>query len=397
MEIQTVDIGKLNPAEYNPRKDLQPGDTEYERLKASLDRWDLVEPLVWNSRTGHLVGGHQRLKILRERGDTEVEVSVVDLDEQDERALNLALNRIQGDWDRDLLAGLIAQLEADGFDLSLTGFEDDEITDLLTWHSDQEGFREEEDPDLDLPEEATTQLGQLVQLGDHRLLCGDASSPTDLQRLMGDEEADLVWTDPPYGVVYVGKTADELTIENDDLQGDALRDFLRETLGNAWSVTRPGGAWYVAAPAGPNFLPFAQVLTEFEVWRQTLVWVKDSLVLGRSDYHYRHEAIFYGWKRGKAHRPPPERSFDTVWEVPRPKRSEDHPTMKPVPLVRRAITNSTPLEAVVLDPFGGSGSTLIAAEQSARRARLLEIDPRYCDVTIRRWEQYTGHQAEVIA
>ena len=170
-------------------------------------------------------------------------------------------------------------------------------------------------------------------------------------------------------------------------------EFLRSTLGNALDACKPGAVWYVAAPAGPNFLPFASCLAALRVWRQTLVWVKDAFVLGRSDYHYRHEAVFYGWKPGAAHHEPPDRTHDTIWEVPRPRASPDHPTSKPVELVERALLMSTARGELVLDPFAGSGSTLIAAEASGRRAACVELDPRYCDVVVRRWQEATGREA----
>ncbi|MCA8982022.1 MAG: site-specific DNA-methyltransferase, partial [Planctomycetes bacterium] len=184
-----------------------------------------------------------------------------------------------------------------------------------------------------------------------------------------------------------------LTIQNDDLQGDDLEGFLRDTLTPAAAACKPGACWYVAAPAGPNFLPFAIVLTDLGIWRQTLVWVKDSLVLGRSDYHYRHEALFYGWTPGAAHQPPPTRDRDTIWECPRPMASPDHPTTKPTALVVRAIENSTKRGAIVLDAFCGAGTTILAAEQTKRRACGIELDSKYCDVIVRRWQEATGKEA----
>jgi site-specific DNA-methyltransferase (adenine-specific) len=208
--------------------------------------------------------------------------------------------------------------------------------------------------------------------------------------LLGGEHADLVWTDPPYGVGYVGKTADRLQIPNDALEGRALQGLLAAAFDSALPHLRPGAAVYVAAPSGALFLDFAVVLAERNLWRQTLVWVKDQFVMGRSDYHYRHESIFYGWVPGGPHRAPPDRTQDTVWEIDRPRRSAEHPTMKPVALIARALENSTLPGQLVVDPFAGSGSTLIAAHGSGRAARLIELDPDYADVICRRFQGHTG-------
>jgi site-specific DNA-methyltransferase (adenine-specific) len=192
---------------------------------------------------------------------------------------------------------------------------------------------------------------------------------------------------PPYGVAYVGKTADALTIANDALDEAGLRDFVGALLDRTIAATRPGAAWYVAAPAGPLNLIFGQALHRLGVYRQQLIWVKDQFVMGRSDYHYRHEPVFYGWTPGAAHHALADRTQDTVWEIPRPKRSADHPTMKPVELVTRALTNSTRPRDLVADPCCGSGTTLLAAELTGRRAMVIELDPAYCDVICRRWQE----------
>ncbi|RZA05574.1 MAG: site-specific DNA-methyltransferase, partial [Proteobacteria bacterium] len=193
------------------------------------------------------------------------------------------------------------------------------------------------------------------------LLCGDSRSADDFERLMGADKADMVATDPPYGVSYVGKTSDALAIQNDGKAG--LEELLRDSLTLTLAHTRPGAVWYVAAPAGPQFLSFAIVLTELEVWRQTLVWVKNSLVMGHSDFHYRHEAIFYGWTPGAAHQQPADRKQDTIWECDRPSRSPDHPTMKPIKLYTRMIDHSSKPGDIVFEPFGGSGTTLLSCHQ----------------------------------
>jgi site-specific DNA-methyltransferase (adenine-specific) len=228
-------------------------------------------------------------------------------------------------------------------------------------------------------------------LGPHRLAVGDSTDPNVWDALLAGGKADCMWTDPPYGVAYVGKTKDALTIENDALDEDGLADFLGSVLALALVNSRPGAAWFVASPPGPLHLVFGAALHRLDVLRQTLIWVKDQFVMGRSDYHYRHEPIFYGWTPGAAHHPPSDRKQDTIHEVARPKRSKDHPTMKPVELIERHLGNSTDPGHIVIDPFGGSGSTLIAAHRTSRVARLIELDPKYADVILRRYTEHTGN------
>jgi site-specific DNA-methyltransferase (adenine-specific) len=217
------------------------------------------------------------------------------------------------------------------------------------------------------------------------LVCGDSRDDAAWNLLMGDERAQMVWTDPPYGVSYVGKTAESLTINNDSLSEVQLLEFLRQAFKACAERCRPGSAWYVASPAGPLFGAFGIALKEIDAWRHTLVWVKQQFVLGRADYHYRHEPIFYGWLPGASHYFIEDRTQDSVLEFDRPHRSSDHPTMKPVALVRKCIENSSMPGWIVVDPFGGSGTTLAACVEAGRVARLIELDPRYCDVIRRRW------------
>ena len=241
----------------------------------------------------------------------------------------------------------------------------------------------------------------------HRLLCGDARIPEDMIRLMDGRLADMVWTDPPYGVAIAsrvgmagGVSSSQARVDggkgiaNDDLSVPELVAFLRGAFDLGLAACRPGAVWYVAAPHGPMGVAFSMVLHDLGVWHSSLVWVKDSLVISRLDYHYRHEVLYYGWKPGGAHHAVPDRCQTSVFEFPRPKRSEDHPTMKPVELIRRHIENSSNPRQTVLDQFGGSGSTLIACEQTGRKAYLMELDELYCDVIVQRWEKFTGKKAE---
>lgn len=224
----------------------------------------------------------------------------------------------------------------------------------------------------------------------HRLLCGDSTKAEDVARLMGGERANLVVSDPPYGVDYVGKTKDALRIENDEKNG--LGMLLEAAFKNAFDSCMDGACWYVAAPAGPQFFDFAKVLLDLEIWRQTLVWAKQTLVMGHSDYHYQHEVLFYGWKPGAAHHEPPDRKQTSLWSIDRPTASREHPTMKPVALFAKAIANSSNAEDLVFDPFLGSSTTIIACEQLGRRCFGVEISPAYAQVGLERWAKLTGKQ-----
>lgn len=433
MEIRKIPIEKIDPAYYNPRKDLKPGDPEYEKLKRSISEFDLVEPLVWNKKTGRLVGGHQRLKVLKELGYTEIEVSVVDLPEEKEKALNIALNKIQGDWDYEKLKNLLEELDTGDFDLELTGFDMEEIEDLMTQFNVEEiDIQEDEPPEP--PEEPITKPGDLWILGKHRLLCGDSTKAKDVERLMNGEKADMVFTDPPYNVNYGDKASmlekyqkghsNVNSIKNDNMDNDDFLRFLTSAFKNIYSALCPGGPFYICH-AETTGLEFRKaVINSGLLLKQCLIWVKNSLVLGRQDYQWIHEPILYGWKPGAAHKwyggfnkttviedRPNLRKMKkeelikfaeellegkhhtTVIREDKPTKSVEHPTMKPVKLIGYLINNSSKIGDKVLDIFGGSGSTLIAAEQLDRTCYMMEIDPVYCDVIVKRWENFTGQKA----
>jgi site-specific DNA-methyltransferase (adenine-specific) len=239
-------------------------------------------------------------------------------------------------------------------------------------------------------------LGDLFDLGgNHRLLCGDSTKPEDVARLTAGATADIIWTDPPYGVAYVGKTKDALTISNDETDPEATKKLVAAAL--ALAPLKPGGSFYIASPSGWEELLFRQALEEVGLrLRQVLIWSKDRFVMGRQDYHWRHESILYGWKDGAAHYFIDDRTQDTVWEIPRPSASEDHPTTKPVELVTRALTNSSHPGEVVYEPFSGSGTTIIAAESLGRRCLAIELDPTYVRVAIDRWEAHTGRTSVLL-
>lgn len=382
-----VPVADLQPHPQNVRQ----GDIG--AISESLKHHGQYRPIVVQKSSGHILAGNHTFKAAKALGWKEIACTFVDCDDEQATRILLMDNRANdlASYDDSALAEMLQTLMATDDQLAGTGFAPEDLQQLLEDLGAEQLPTIIGDPD-DVPEQvpAKTVPGDVWLLGKHRLLCGDSTSPTDIERLMAGVKADMVWTDPPYGVAYVGKTKDALTIENDKLDAPALTQFLRDALGNACEHTKPGGVWYVASPSGNLFQCFSIPLTELGIWKHTLVWVKDQFVMGRADYHYRHEAIFYGWKPGAAHREPPDRKQDTVWEIARPKRNAEHPTMKPVELITRAINNSSGHGELVLDPFGGSGSTLIAAEQTNRIAYLMELDPHYCDVICARFQKATG-------
>lgn len=386
MKLETIAIADLTPDPQNARKH---DETNLNAIKGSLSEFGQRKPIVI-SQTNVIVAGNGTVEAAKRLGWSEVQAVRIpaDWDANRIKAFALADNRSAelANWDIQILNAQLLELDEAEFNIEAIGFELPQVLEL-------DEVKEEE-----VPEKVETRCksGDIWQLGNHRLVCGDALNPNVYKDLLGDEKVDLVWTDPPYGVSYVGKTKDALTIMNDTLDAKGLESFLRDAFNLMISYTKEGAVWYVAAPSGNLFQSFSIPLTELDVWKHTLVWVKDSLVLGRADYHYRHEAIFYGWTPGAAHQTPPDRKQDSVWEIPRPKANKEHPTMKPIELIVRSINNSSRVKDIVLDSFGGSGSTLIAAEQTQRQARLIELDPKYCDVIVQRWENLTGKKAELV-
>jgi len=391
LQITMYPVAELRTYHRNPRI----GNTD--AIAQSLRVNGQYRPIVVNrgthtGRPNEVLAGNHTLKAARDLGWETIAAVTVDVDEDQAARIVLADNRTS-----DLATNddrLLLELLADLPDLDGTGYDPGDIDELEKLI---EGNVEElpvalTDPD-DTPEppaEPYCKPGDLWQLGPHRLAVGDSTDVNVWTTLLGDTKADLIWTDPPYGVSYVGKTAEALTIENDSLDEKGLSDFLRAAFGAALANSRPGAAWYVAAPSGPLHLVFGNLLHELGILRQTLIWEKDQFVMGRSDYHYRHEFIYYGWVPGAAHHELPDRKQDSIFAIPRPKASKDHPTMKPVELIVRHINNSTDPGQLVVDPFGGSGSTLIAAHTTGRRAALIELDPKYADVICRRYQEHTG-------
>ncbi len=365
------------------------------RSKRSIETYGYVDPIIINS-DGTIIGGHQRYNVLLDLGYDTAHVVIVDLDKNAEKALNVALNKISGEWDDEKLCDLLQDLDLSGYDFSLTGFTRSELDGLQLKLGVGEAV-EDEDFDVDKAveecEKPVTKRGDLWIMGGHRLLCGDARNVDDMARLMGGAKADLLLTDPPYNVDYVGKTKDALKIDNDRMSNADFRAFLLEAFTAARQSMKAGAAFYIWH-ADSNGYDFRGACMDAG-WkvRQCLIWEKDILVLGRQDYQWQHEPCLYGWNEGAGHAWYSDRKQTTILRFDKPTRSKEHPTMKPVPLFGYLVQNSSKPGDIVLDPFSGSGTTVIAAEQLDRTAYVMELNERYCDVIVKRWEEQTGEKA----
>lgn len=391
-EIRTMPLADLKPAPYNPRR-IDAGAMA--GLTASIERFGNVQPIVFNRRSGHVVGGHRRLEVLRRKQVKVAEVVVVDLDSKEERALNIALNNphIAGEF-TERLDELLAQVRADD-EVLFRSLRFDELLGELT---SQPGNA---DPDAapPAPAVARTKPGMLYQLGRHRLLCGDSTGKDRVSRLLGDERVDSMVTDPPYGVDYASKNAFLNKVDKGNcVQRDIANDITVEGGYRAWF-----SKWLSIVPWA-EYASFHIFMSNVELhnlrnacddlrfkFGSLLVWVKNVQILGRADYSNKHEIILFGWP--KRHRFYAKGHPSTVLEYDKPRKSELHPTMKPVELLMQLISDGSAPGALVYDPFAGSGSTLIAAEMNGRRCCAMEIDPLYCDVIVGRWERFTGKRA----
>lgn len=395
LNMQERPLSQIYPAEYHPRVMLQPEDEEYQKIQHSIEEYGYVDPIIINS-DGTIIGGHQRYNILLDLGYDTAHVVVVDLDKNAEKALNVALNKISGEWDDEKLCGLLQNLDLSGYDFSMTGFTRSELDELQLKLNIDEAV-EDESFDIDKAvkdcKNPVTKRGDLWILGGHRLMCGDARSQKDTEQLMGGMKAGLYLTDPPYNVGYVGKTKDALKIENDCMSDESFRVFLYDAFTAAKQAMKAGAAFYIwhADTKGYDFRG-ACLDVGWQV-RECLIWSKDMFTFGRQDYQWQHEPCLYGWNGGAGHAWYSDRRQTTILAFDRPKRSESHPTMKPVPMFGYLIQNSTKPGDIILDSFGGSGTTIIAAEQLNRAAYMMELDERYCDVIITRWEAQTGEKA----
>lgn len=397
MEFKKLPISALIPASYNPRKDLQPGDAEFEKIRRSIEEFGYVEPVIVN-RDLTIIGGHQRVKVLSALGHTEIDCVIVDVDKTKEKALNIALNKITGEWNTAALTQLLSELDKESYNIELTGFDWDEAEKLLNT-LEKEGKGEDDNFEAELPEEPISRRGDVWLLGRHRLMCGDSTVKADMDVLLEGTRVEMVFTDPPWNVNY-GATDHpswkKRTIENDCMSQEEFKIFLTKSFSCMAEALVVGGMVYVVMSA-QEWGSLMPALTENGFhWSSTIIWNKDRLVLSRKDYHTRYEPIWYGWKDGAPRiHPLTDRQQCDVWDIPRPSKSEEHPTMKPVELVERAIQNSSKRGNFVLDQFGGSGTTLVACENIGRTCYMMELDPKYADVIVNRYIEKSGGSDQV--
>jgi DNA modification methylase len=402
LTVQQVSIDQLRPDPANPRRI---GEEELDALERSLRQFGFVQPVLVRREDNTVIGGHQRLLAARRLGLATVPVTFLDLSTEQARLLNLALNKISGSWDDQLLARMLADLQASpNIDLSLSGFGEDEIKDLLRSLETREKKERVEDFDLDAALEDASRTprskpGDLWTLGEHRLVCGDATKPEHVERLLAGAQAAMAFTDPPYNVSLGDHGGQQRGARKRRIANDSMDAISWEVFVRAWGanlLTNVGGAIYVCMSSKEMPLVSRVLAEEGGHWSDTIIWRKDRFVLGRADYQRAYEPIWFGWREGVSHHWCGDRDQDDVWEINRPSDAPLHPTMKPLPLMERAITNSSVAGDLVLDLFAGSGSTLIACERTGRRCAALELDPRYVDVVLARWERFSGLSAERI-
>lgn len=384
MDIINIALKDLKPYENNPRKN----DDAVKYVAESIKEFGFKVPIVID-KNNVIVAGHTRYKAAKKLKMSEVPCIIADdLTDEQIKAFRLADNKVaeKAEWDFDLLNAELDDII--DLDMELFGFED-------ALQDDAEEAVEDEF-EVELPAEPKSKLGDIYQLGNNRLMCGDSTVLEDVEKLMGGEQADMLLTDPPYNVNYEGKTKDKLKIKNDQMGNDNFRQFLTDAFSNADMVMKPGAVFYIwhADSEGYNFRGAC-----FDAgWtvRQCLIWNKNSMVMGRQDYQWKHEPCLYGWKEGAGHLWASDRKQTTVINFDKPTRNDMHPTMKPIPLFDYQIKNNTKGGDVVLDLFGGSGTTIMACEQNGRRGYCMEYDPRYVDVIINRWEKFTGAKAVLL-
>lgn len=384
MDIINIALKDLKPYENNPRKN----DDAVKYVAESIKEFGFKVPIVID-KDNVIVAGHTRYKAAKKLGMTEIPCIIADdLTDEQIKAFRLADNKVaeKAEWDFDLLNTELDDII--DLDMELFGFED------ALQDNAEEAI--EDEFEVELPPEPKSKLGDIYQLGNNRLMCGDSTVLEDVEKLMGGEQADMLLTDPPYNVNYEGKTKDKLKIKNDKMDNDNFRQFLTDAFSNADMVMKPGAVFYIwhADSEGYNFRGAC-----FDAgWtvRQCLIWNKNSMVMGRQDYQWKHETCLYGWKEGAGHLWASDRKQTTVINFDKPTRNDMHPTMKPIPLFDYQIKNNTKGGDVVLDLFGGSGTTIMACEQNGRRGYSMEYDPRYVDVIVDRWEKFTGAKAVLL-
>ncbi len=393
-KIEPWPTAKLIPYARNAR---QHSDAQVAQIAASIAEFGFTNPILAGS-DGVIVAGHGRLAAAQKLGLITVPVVVLDhLTPTQRRALVLADNRIaeNATWDEDLLRVELADLQDAGFDLDITGFDADALAELMAGDEPEVSGQTDEDAVPEVSDAPVSRAGDIWHMGPHRLLCGDATLAGSYDALLGDERVAMVFTDPPYNVNSANSAKDKLrgkdrAILNDNL-GDGFYDFLLAAL--TPMLARCDGAIYVAMSSSELDALQAAFRAAGGHWSTFIIWAKHTFTLGRADYQRQYEPILYGWPEGAERHWCGDRDQSDVWQIKKPQKNDLHPTMKPVELVERALRNSSRPGAVVLDPFGGSGTTLIAAEKSGRVARVMELDPKYADVIVRRWEDFTGKKA----
>ncbi|MEW6854913.1 DNA modification methylase [Streptococcus iniae] len=388
MEIREIRLSELHPASYNPRKKLKKGDKEYEKIKQSLLKFGYVDPIIVNNDLT-VIGGHQRLTVLKDLDYETAKCVIVDLSKEDEKALNIALNKITGQWDDQLLADLLLDLQESDFNLDLTGFEPPEIDDILSNVHDKDLSDDDFDVEEELKKPTFSKRGDIWQLGEHRVICGDSTKAETYDQLLGDKKANLVVTDPPYNV-DVEETAGKIL--NDNMPDSDFYLFLFDMFSQVEKHIESDASIYVFH-ADTEGLNFRKAFKDAGFYLSgCCIWKKNSLVLGRSPYQWQHEPCLFGWKQKGKHQWFSDRKQTTIWEYDRPKSSKDHPTMKPIPLMAYPIQNSSMRGTIVLDPFLGSGSTLMAADQTGRVCYGIELDEKFVDVIVKRYIESIGNE-----
>lgn len=382
MEIVNKNIEEIKMYENNPRNN----DGAVEYVANSIKEFGFKVPIVLD-KNNVIVAGHTRYKAAKLLKITEIPCIIADdLSDEQVKAFRLIDNKAAelSSWDIDLLNLELENIK--DIDMELFNFEISNILDNVV----------DDEYEVELPEDSKTKNGNIYKLGNHYLMCGDSTNPDDVKKLMNNQLADLIVTDPPYNVNYEGKTNNNLKIMNDNMEDNQFYSFLESAFINLYNSVKDGGSIYVfhADTEGLNFRK-AMMSSGFKL-AECLVWVKNAFVMGRQDYHWKHEPVLYGWKPGASHYFINDRSQSTVLEFDKPIRNEEHPTMKPIDLIAYLINNSSKKDEIVLDLFGGSGTTMIACEQTNRKAFIMELDPRYCDVIVDRWEKFTNQKAELI-
>lgn len=387
MNIKMMELTLLKEYENNPRQN----DEAVDKVAESIKNFGFKVPIVVDKNL-EIIAGHTRRKAALKLGIEKVPVIIADdLSDDQIKAFRLADNKVAefSDWDIELLMSELEEIEMDMEDFGFEEF----MSDPISIEDDEEDVLND---DIDDYENNNVSNGQVYQLGNHRLMCGDSTNFEHVNKLMDGKEADLLITDPPYNVSYEGKTSDKLTIQNDSMSDEDFREFLKKAFSTAEQALKKGGGFYIwhADSEGYNFRGACHGVGL--TVKQCLIWNKNSMVMGRQDYHWKHEPCLYGWKDGASHTWNNNRKQTTVIEWDRPTVNKIHPTMKPVGLFEYQIKNSTLKGENVLDLFGGSGTTIIACENSKRNGYVMELDPKYVSVIIKRWEEYTGEKAVLL-